>query len=156
MLFGPRPTQALSAEAWRELFTVAGPFIDEDAWKRPYQLVIYRRCADENAARDGWHWTLEPAVARVHAEGMTQTSAKRHSRPRIFTATAPREALLARIGSNGENEVVVDPALLGEVTEVPREEWRATFPRPLVMWISDTEVSVVPDIAHWRRYRRVR
>ncbi len=154
MLFGPRPTQALSAEAWRELFTAVGPFIDEDAWKRPDQLVIYRGCADENVARAGWHWTLEPAVARVHAEGMTQTSARKHSRPRIFTTTAPREALLARLDSNGENEVVVDPALLGEVTEVPRSVWQAEFPRPLVVWISDTEVSVVPDVPHWRRYPR--
>jgi hypothetical protein len=45
VLFGPRPTQALSAEAWRELFTAVGPFIDESAWKRPDQLVIYRGSA---------------------------------------------------------------------------------------------------------------
>jgi hypothetical protein len=44
---------------------------------------------------------------------MTQTSARKHSHPRIFTTTAPREALLPRLDSNGENEVVVDPTLLG-------------------------------------------
>ncbi len=95
-------------------------------------------------------------MARVHAEGMTQTSARKHSRPRIFTTTAPREALLARLDSNGENELVVDPALLGEVTEVPSEEWRATFPAPIRVWISEDEWTVVPDVAHWRRYPRAR
>jgi hypothetical protein len=154
VLLGPRPTQALSVDAWRELFAVVGPCIDEDPWQRPDSLVIYRGCADEEAARTGWHWTVEPAVARVHAEGMTQTSARKHSDPRIFTTTAPPEALLARLDSNGENEIVVDPALLGEVTEIPRPVWRAEFPRPLLVWISDTEVSVVPDVTHWRRYPR--
>jgi hypothetical protein len=51
---------------------------------------------------------------------MTGSSAQRHRSPRIFTTMVPREALLARIDSNGETEKVVDPERLGEVTEVPR------------------------------------
>jgi hypothetical protein len=47
---------------------------------------------------------------------------------------------------------VVDPALLGEVTEVPRRAWRPEFPKPIKMWISETEVSVVPDVEHWSHY----
>src|SRR4051812_35465344 len=45
--------------------------------------------------------------------------------PRIFTTAAPWDALLARISTGGESEVVVDPELLGEVAEVPRRVWRA-------------------------------
>jgi hypothetical protein len=54
-----------------------------------------------------------------------------HTDPRIFTTTAPAPALLARIDSYGECEIVVDPDKLGDVTEVPRDEWRATFPKPV-------------------------
>jgi hypothetical protein len=148
----PRPTLVVPVQAWRELFAIGGPNIDEDAWRRPESLVLFRGCADETAARSGMSWTLEPAVARCHAEGMTGSSANADARPRVFTTTAPREALLARIDSNGEAEVVVDPALLGEVSEVPRRTWQAEFPRPLVVWISDSEVTVVPDVEHWRSY----
>jgi hypothetical protein len=49
----------------------------------------------------------------VHAEGTTRTNAARQASPRIFTTTASREALLARIDSDGESEIVVDPALRG-------------------------------------------
>jgi hypothetical protein len=51
--------------------------------------------------------------SRGHKQRWTQTSAARHAGPRIFATTAPREALLARIDSNGESEIIVDPALRG-------------------------------------------
>ncbi|MGY1640052.1 hypothetical protein ACI782_02830 [Geodermatophilus sp. SYSU D00703] len=151
----PRPTLVVPVEAWRELFAIGGPSIDEDTWRRPESLVLFRGCADVPAARSGMSWTLEPAVARCHAEGMTGSSASAHSSPRIFTTTAPREALLARIDSNGESEIVVDPALLDEVSEVPREEWKS-WPAPVRVWISADEWTVVPDVAHWRRFARTR
>ncbi len=60
----------------------------------------------------------------------------------------PWEELLACIASNGEAEVVVNPTQLGEVTEVPRRAWRAEFPQPITVWLSETTVTVVPDVAH--------
>ena len=50
---------------------------------------------------------------------------------RVDAETAPAEALLARLDSYGESESIVDPELLGEVTEIRRREWRATFPKPV-------------------------
>jgi hypothetical protein len=44
--------------------------------------------------------------------------------------------------------------MLGEVAEVPREQWEAAFPQPIRVWLSQDEWTVVPDVAHWRRYRR--
>jgi hypothetical protein len=49
---------------------------------------------------------------------------------------------------------VVDPALLGEITEVHRKVRRATFPKPIKIWLTETSWSVVPDVAHWRRFPR--
>jgi hypothetical protein len=88
----PHPTPAVPPEAWRILFQLIGPSIDEDEWKRRTSLVLFRGCGDEEAARSGWSWTTEPAVARCHAEGRTGSSVRKHASLRIFTTTAPREA----------------------------------------------------------------
>jgi hypothetical protein len=130
-LLDPHPTQAVPAETWRKLWSMAGPCLDEDEWTRPESLVIYRGCADVNAARSGWHWTVDRGVARCHAEGKVGLNTRTHSDPRIFTTTAPAEALLARLDSYGESKIIVDPELLGEVTEVRRSLWRAEFPKPV-------------------------
>jgi hypothetical protein len=150
-LLDPHPTRRLPPEVWRELWSMAGPTIDEDPWTRPESLVIYRGCADLKAARTGWHWTTEPAIARCHAEGKVGLNTRTHADPRIFTTTAPAEALLARLDSYGESEIIVDPELLGEVTEIRRREWRAEFPKPVRGVLASTGqlVWTTPDRLVW-------
>ncbi|NYJ06588.1 hypothetical protein [Petropleomorpha daqingensis] len=154
-LLAPRPTQAVPVELWRALFSITGPCIDEEEWTPPESLTLFRGCADEQGARAGMSWTVEPAVARCHAEGRTGSSEGAHTLPRIFTTQAPRAALLARIDTNGEAEIVVDPAQLGEVTEIEPEHWRAEFPEPITVWLDDVQCAVVPNCRPWStRYRR--
>lgn len=111
-------SNALKPEVWRKLWSISGPTIGDESWDVPEWLILYRGARDEYAAR-GWSWTTEPAIASFHAEGLSSTNAsgKRHSSPRIFRTVAPREALLASFPIGGESEIVVDPDLLGVITQ---------------------------------------
>src|SRR3954454_6852722 len=52
---------------------------------------------------------------------------------------APREVLLASFLSGAETEIIVDPALLGEIVEVPREGWMS-WPEPVKRELSDGRI----------------
>jgi hypothetical protein len=155
-LLAPRPTQEVPPDIWCGLLRIFGPSIDGDAWNRPESLVLLRGCVDEEAARSGMSWTIEPAVARCHAENLDHYGGKHYIRPRIFRTVAPREALLASITTNGESEVIVDPGKLGEITEVPMAVWFDQFPERIKVYLPDGMVTYVPDVEPWSSFRRAR
>lgn len=105
------PMRNLYAEAWIELFNLAGYTRDGVPAERPTEpLTLYRGAVPEH--REGWSWTADLDLARWFADRFSDIG-----RPgRVYIAQADLYALLAHLtgdsdfGRQGESEFVVNPA----------------------------------------------
>ena len=108
---------ARQADHWVSRFRAVGYLTDCEGLGMPpaAAVVVYRGAA----SLDGWRalsWTTSVACAAWFARRHVGWSG--HG-PILFRAVVPPEAVLARFAAQGESEVVVDPAALLDVREVP-------------------------------------
>lgn len=132
MRCGPSPLLEADASFWRELFGRGGWAVNgrRDVTKVA-EIVLYRGAAPQWSR--GWAWAEQRRVAELHAS----SNGERSPVGRLWKTRAPRAALLASIIHlrSGAHEIVVDPALLGEVVAVEDVSgdpatWVSLGPRP--------------------------
>jgi hypothetical protein len=85
-------------------------------------------------------------VSRPRPDAPATLGETTRSDPRITPTTAPKEALLADVTTTSDAEVIVDPELLGGVTEVPRRAWLAELSRPTEVWLTGLHWAIVSDV----------
>lgn len=107
------PNQNLDTESWRDLFGQAGYTVDGKAVDRPAEPIrLWRGSVPERQA--DWSWSADRTVAERFAAGI------RGRKPgRLYTVTAPPEALLCANNGRDEAEYVVDTHGL-DIREVTR------------------------------------
>lgn len=97
------PDRGLGRDTWRWLFKVAGFTIDGQPVPQPTEpMVLWRGSVPER--RTDWSWSTDRSIAVGYAEG----TAARRPVGRLYTVTAPPEALLCANNGRSEAEYVID------------------------------------------------
>lgn len=92
------PEYALDSSIWWEWFSDMGFLTDDPSMTQPTSLTLYRG----GMLPDRMSWTTDLNVAQLfqrrHGDGA-----------KIWTTTAPADAILAYVGARTEHEWIIDP-----------------------------------------------
>lgn len=125
------PEKQVEPDMWCDLFDTVGYIVDGIPAKReedlPEFVTVYRGCLPERVG--GMSWTTELETAHWFASRWVNYG--KGELP-VYRASIPREYVLAKVGSRGEHEVIIDTRDLdmGVEAELVPDTELAQFRKP--------------------------
>lgn len=104
------PERVIYPRVWVAMFRHAGIVGDARSTAPSEPLTIYRGCTADGLRAMGW--TTDVKMARTFAAERHGTTA------RVYRAEISKVGVLALLDQGNENEVIIDPAYLGDVEVV--------------------------------------
>jgi len=106
------PERNLGRDAWMEIFEQTGYLTDNELYVDPGWYTVYRGTLEPH--RTGMAWSDSLSMARFFARRITYGD----QIARVYAARVPHTAVLARFGSRGESEWVIDTEYVKEVRDL--------------------------------------